>query len=320
MAQIVYSRKYDIRACGLEKSHLFDTRKYSRSFHKLKRILGADLDGKVVSPRRPVGRRDLLAAHTAEYLARLGSSAYLAEVLEVPQVERIPAVFVQYAVLRPMRWACAGTLLAGELALKEGFAVNLSGGYHHARPDRGEGFCVYSDIALLVAHLRNTTAIGLESTVAYVDVDAHQGNGVCHCFLDDESVAILDMFNQDIYPAYDEVARERVDCPIPIESDCTTERYLTLLESRLVDFLDSISGTSRPVLLIYNAGTDVLRGDPLGLLAVSAEGIIRRDMLVAREARDRGIPLIMLLSGGYTNESHAIIADSVAALLRESAN
>jgi len=218
-----------------------------------------------------------------------------------------------------MRWACAGTLLAGELALREGFAVNLSGGYHHAKPDRGEGFCVYSDIALLVAHLRSTGAIGSDSTVVYVDVDAHQGNGVCHCFLDDGTVAILDMFNQDIYPAYDEVARERINCPIPVESDCATDRYLSLLETGLVSFLDSISESSRPVLLIYNAGTDILRGDPLGLLAVSAEGIVRRDLLVARQARDRGIPLVMLLSGGYTNESHAIIANSVAALLSESA-
>lgn len=317
MPSIVYTPQYDIRAYGLEKLHPFDTRKYSRALARLERSLGPALRDRVIAPRRPASRDELLAVHTSEYLSRLGSSRYLAQVLEVPEVALVPATFIRHAVLRPMRWACAGTLLAGELAASGGFAVNLSGGYHHAKPDGGGGFCVYSDIALLIAHLRTTNVLDEDSIVAYVDVDAHQGNGVCHFFLEDDRVKILDMFNREIYPFHDVDARDRIDCPIPLSSFCTDERYLDLLRNHLTDFLDAISGSARIDLLVYNAGTDVLRGDPLGLLGVSSAGVVERDLLVARQAHDRGIPFVMLLSGGYTNESHKVIADSVAMLLQE---
>lgn len=317
MPSIVYTPDYDIRAFGLEKLHPFDTRKYSRSLARLEESLGPALRDRVIAPARPSSRDELLAVHTDEYLSRLQSSRYLAQVLEVPEVALVPAAFIRHAVLRPMRWACAGTLLAGELASRHGFAVNLSGGYHHAKSDGGGGFCVYSDIALLIDHLRKIGALREDSIVAYVDVDAHQGNGVCHFFRKDDRVKILDMFNREIYPFHDVDARDRIDCPIPLSSFCTEERYLDLLRNHLTDFLDAISATARIALLVYNAGTDVLRGDPLGLLGMSAAGIVERDLFVARQARDRSIPFVMLLSGGYTSESHKVIADSLAVLLQE---
>ena len=215
-----------------------------------------------------------------------------------------------------MRWGCAGTLLAGRLALEHGLAINLSGGYHHARPDGGEGFCVYADTALLVHTLRSSAAIPAQARIAYIDLDAHQGNGVCHCFLHDQQVFLFDMFNRDIYPRHDQTARERVDCAVPLATGCSTATYLSLLESRLPGFLDSVSRTQPLALMIYNAGTDILSGDPLGQLDVSSEGILERDRLVAEQAANRRIPLVILQSGGYTQMSHRVIAQSAERLLR----
>ena len=315
MPRIVYSMHYNIRACGIEKLHPFDSCKYGRAMRRIREQLGAKRGEIIVAPRRPISRRDLLDVHSAAYLDRLRSPAYLAAALEVPQVAQLPAGFVHYTVLRPMRWACAGTILAGELALAHKFAINLSGGYHHAKPDAGEGFCIYNDIALLVHRLRSSARIAGDAQVAYVDLDVHQGNGVCHAFLHDHRVAIFDMYNRMTYPAYDREARERIDHAVPLDFGCETARYLDLLRMHLPVFLDAMVAAGDVALVIYNAGTDILTGDPLGGLAVSREGILARDAFVMDQALQREVPCVMLLSGGYTQESHAIIGDSVLQLL-----
>jgi histone deacetylase 11 len=314
MPRIIYSPRYNIRACGIEKLHPFDSCKYGRAMRRIREQLGPRLNGITVAPRRPISRRDLLDVHSAAYLDRLRSPAYLAAALEVPQVAQLPAGFVHYTVLRPMRWACAGTILAGELALAHKFAINLSGGYHHAKPDAGEGFCIYNDIALLVHRLRASGRIAHGAQIAYVDLDVHQGNGVCHAFLHDRRVAVFDMYNRMTYPAYDLEARERIDHAVPVDFGCSTREYLELLRTHLPAFLEEIAGVGEVAVIIYNAGTDILTGDPLGGLAVSREGILARDAFVIDQALQREVPCVMLLSGGYTQESHAIIGDSVLQL------
>src|SRR5262249_50238417 len=97
----------------------------------------------------------------------------------------LPAWMLAWRVLRPRRWAARGSVLAAKAALADGAAVNLSGGYHHAKPSRGEGFCVFSDIGLIVQLLRREKLLQDSDTIIYVDLDAHQGNGVCHQFLTD---------------------------------------------------------------------------------------------------------------------------------------
>ncbi len=193
-------------------------------------------------------------------------------------------------------------------------AINLSGGYHHAKPDRGEGFSIYADAGIAVASLRNQNLISETARIIYVDTDAHQGNGVCNTFMTDDRVFIFDMFNCRIYPIFDVDARKRVDCDVGITSTCTDSEYMRELETRLPGFLDSVSNS--PVgLAIYNAGTDVFAGDPLGGLNISAAAIRDRDLFVVGELRKRNIPTIMLLSGGYTKQSFQLVADSVTGLL-----
>ena len=312
--RIVHSPRYDIGFPGLDKLHPFDTRKYSRAYGVLKERFGRDLEAVTLAPARPVNNEELLAVHAADYLHQLRDPAYLARVLEVPQLRRVPARIIDWLVLRHMRWAVMGTVIAAREAFRGRLVVNLSGGYHHAGPDRGEGFCIYNDIAFAIHDVRQSGFLSDGDRVVYVDLDAHQGNGVCRAFLDDPRVFIFDMFNQSIYPA-DPDAKRRIDCAAPLPAGCADGRYLRELQSKLPPFLDSVAKARGVGLAIYNAGTDVFSGDQLGGMDVSAEGVLRRDQFVIRQLVERGIPAVMLLSGGYSATSYRLVADSVGWLL-----
>jgi histone deacetylase 11 len=209
-----------------------------------------------------------------------------------------------------------GTIVAARQSLECGLAVNLGGGFHHAKPDGGEGFCIYSDIALAIHALRSEELLSAEARVVYIDLDAHQGNGVCHAFMHDARVFIFDMYNSTIYPSYDLEAQERIDCGVRLTSNCSEGEYLRELHGRLPGFLDSATRSPGVGLAIYNAGTDVLADDPLGQLCLSAEGVLKRDLFVIEQLRRRGIPTLMLPSGGYTEASHRLIAETVVELLQ----
>jgi histone deacetylase 11 len=265
---------------------------------------------------RPASVADLAAVHDPAYLDRLRDPRVLARALELPFVGRLPGWVTSWAILRPMRWGVAGSLVAARAALAAGLAVNLSGGYHHAKPDRGEGFCVFNDIAYLVHGLRAEGRLNAEERVAYIDLDAHQGNGVCHHFRADGRVFIYDAYNPGIYPAFDGEARDRIDCPVPLPAGCTGAEYLRLLAGTLPGFLDSIGRTGRVGLAVYNAGTDVVAGDALGGLRVSAADVLARDLYVVEQVRARGLPVVMLLSGGYSRESYRLVANTAVELLR----
>lgn len=314
MAKVVYSRHYNIGFYGLERLHPFDSRKYGRVWRVLKRELGSRLKGMAIATDRAANREELRLVHTEEYLKKLGDSEYVARALELPIVARLPAWMVDWHVLRPMRWATRGTMLAAQAALEHGLVINLSGGYHHAKPDQGEGFSIYADIGIAVQWLRAQGRLSSDDRLVYVDTDAHQGNGVSHTFLSDNRAFLFDIFHGDIYPRYDLRARERIDCPVPITAACTDQEYLRALESRLPGFLDSVC-KSRVGLAIYNAGTDIFAGDPIGGLQISAQAILQRDCYVVSELRKRNLPTVMLLSGGYTRQSYRLVADSVLALL-----
>ncbi|QDU91339.1 Acetoin utilization protein AcuC [Pirellulimonas nuda] len=316
MTRIVYSRHYNIGFYGLERLHPFDSRKYGRAWRLLRRRFGPSLRGIHQRVDRPASREELLRVHTADYLDRLGDPKVVAAALEVPLLSRLPGWAIDRHVLRPMRWATRGTIVAAQQALEHGLAVNLSGGYHHAKPERGEGFCVYADVGAAVASVRADGLIADSDRIVCIDTDAHQGNGVCHTFMHDPRAFLFDLFNGQIYPLYDIGARKRVDCAVPITGAWSDAAYLDELYNRLPGFLDSVCRS--PVgLAFYNAGTDVLAGDPLGGLAISAAAVRQRDLYVVSELRRRGLPTVMVLSGGYTRQSYRLVADSVIGIVDE---
>lgn len=312
--QVVYSPRYNISFFGIERLHPFDSRKYGRAWNQLRQKFGARLSAHHLSVDRPVSDEELLLVHSPEYLASLRSSSVLARALEIPLLQFLPAWLPRWRVLRPMKWAVRGSVIAAKAALKSGAAINLSGGYHHAKPDQGEGFCVFSDIALIVRQLRHEQLLSPDDAILYVDLDAHQGNGVCYQFADGEHVFIFDMYNEDIYPRHDFQARNRIDGKIPLPSHCPGDQYLAKLRHALPIFLDSLAKTV-PRLAIYNAGTDVFREDQLGRLRLSADDVLARDLYVIQQFQLRGIPYVMLLSGGYSRQSYQLVANTVAKLL-----
>jgi histone deacetylase 11 len=316
MPRIVYSRRYNIGFYGLERLHPFDSRKYGRAWRAIRSALGASAKKLLRSVDRPVSREELLLVHSPEYLDQLRDPAMVARVLELPVVSRLPGWLVDRHVLSPMRWATRGTILAAEAALQEGLVINLGGGFHHAKPGSGEGFCAYADAAIAIRSLRERKLLAETDRVIHIDTDAHQGNGVSHTFLGDNRVFLFDIFHGSIYPYGDVAAKGRIDCAIPVTSRCTESEYQGLLERHLPGFLDSV-GRSKIGLAIYNAGTDVFAGDPLGRLNLSAAAILKRDLYVVGELRRRGLPTVMLLSGGYTRQSYRLVADSVVALCRD---
>jgi histone deacetylase 11 len=314
--RVVYHRRYNIGFFGLERLHPFDSRKYGRAWALLKKQLGSDLLRCRIPVDRPVSDQELLSVHSPEYLASLKNSKTIATTLEMPSFGLFPSWLLRWRVLQPMRWATRGSVLGAQAALETGLAVNLSGGYHHAKPSSGEGFCVFSDAALIVRQLRADGLMQKSEKIAYIDLDAHQGNGVCHQFRDDADIFIFDMYNRDIYPREDYQARQRIDCNVPLSFNCIGAEYLRLLRDRLPPFLDSVSKSGTVKLAIYNAGTDVFAGDKLGGLCLSEDDVLARDLFVIRELWERRIPTVMLLSGGYSRQSYRLVAATVLELIK----
>lgn len=314
-ARVVYSRHYNIGLFGAERLHPFDSRKYGRAWRVLRRRFGR-LKSAWVRPEGPVKRAALLAVHSAAYLDRLGDAKVAAKLVEIPPLRFLPGWLVDWLILRPMRWAAMGTIEAARQAMEHGLAVNMGGGYHHASGNQGHGFCAYADVGLAVAELRQTGRLGDADKVVYVDLDAHQGNGVCRTFMDDPSVFIYDQYNADIFP-HDVEAQRRIDCKVTVRNGCNGADYLAALRQRLPPFLDSIMRAGGVKLAIYNAGTDICLGDQLGGLAVSAADVLVRDEFVLRQLVERGIATMVLLSGGYSRASYEMVAAMVGFVLEE---
>jgi histone deacetylase 11 len=314
MPRVVYSPAYNIGGYGIERLHPFDGQKYGKAWDAIRGLLPA-AQGLLKEPGGEGAVEDLRLVHSADYLKQLRSASYLAQVFETPAAAWLPAGVLDALVLKPMRWAVQGTILAFVLALEQGLAINLGGGFHHAKPTRGEGFNAYNDVAIGITRLRQRRQISPEDVVLYVDCDAHQGNGVATCFLHDRTLKIFDVFNSEIYPRHDAAARTRVDRPVPLPSGTDGEAYLLELQRSLPPWLDEFTSRVPPALAIYNAGTDVVADDPLGALALAPQHILERDVFVVESLLRRSIPTAMVLGGGYTQDSYRLVADSVAAIL-----
>jgi len=313
--KIVYSKHYDLKLGSFAKPHFFDAKKYSRAMRLIQHELGQDTDKLVLSPSRPVSYQQLLTAHSQQYLQKLTKSSTVAQIIEVSALKHVPNWLLDRTIMQPKRWGCAGTILAAETAIKErDICFNIAGGYHHAKPDNGEGFSVYSDIALAISHIRRKGLIDKNSSIAYIDLDVHLGNGVNYFYMHDESVKIFDMFNSQIYPMHDKTALCRVDFPVYLKTGCDDETYLRFLTNLLPQFLNNIGHID---FAIYNAGTDVLAGDPLGGLNISPSGVLERDLFVLDMLKQESIPAIVLSSGGYTKTSAELIAKTITSFFHK---
>jgi acetoin utilization deacetylase AcuC-like enzyme len=254
--------------------------------------------GDILEPE-PLDVETLALVHTREYLDKLAKTG-----LSAAEQRRLGLPWSESLWLRS-RLASGGTLLAARTALVEGLAGNLAGGTHHAFADHGEGFCVLNDVAIAIAKLR---AEGLIRRAAIVDLDVHQGNGTAAIFDADADVFTFSMHGERNYP----LSKMRSTLDVGLADGVDDAGYLAALLANLPVVLDA----ARPDLAFYLAGVDVARGDRYGKLALTEEGIRRRDRAVIEAVRSRGIPLVIVLAGGYA-ESRARTAELHAHAFRE---
>jgi acetoin utilization deacetylase AcuC-like enzyme len=194
-------------------------------------------------------------------------------------------------------WLCTGgTLLAGRLARRDGCALLIGGGFHHAFPSHGEGFCVVHDVAVAVRGLR---ARGEARRVAIVDLDVHQANGTGAIFAKDPDAFTVSLHQENNYPA--DKPPNNID--VGLEDGTGDEAYLAALEGPLREAI-----AFRPDVLFYLAGADPYEHDLLGGLRLSMAGLAERDRRVFQAARDARAPIAVTLAGGYAERP----ADTVA--------
>jgi acetoin utilization deacetylase AcuC-like enzyme len=232
----------------------------------------------------PANDEDVLRVHEAGWVRRLktGTLTYHEILrLEIPYSRRMIDAF----------WlAAGGTILAARLALKEGVGFNLGGGFHHAFPAHGEGFCAINDIAIAIRRMQHD---GLIRRAMVVDCDVHHGNGTAAIFADDSSVYTLSIHQFNNYPNEKPLS----DMDIHLPDGTGDAEYL----ERLGNGLKAALTVFHPELIVYVAGADPYYEDQLGGLCLTFEGLARRDRLVIGGALDRTIPVAVVLAGGYAS-------------------
>ena len=225
---------------------------------------------------------DLLRVHTQEWIGKLREGTLTASEimkLEVPySPELAKAVWL----------AAGGSILAGQLALRDGFGCNLGGGFHHAFANHGEGFCAIHDVAVAIRRLQADGAI---RKAMIVDTDVHHGNGTAHIFRDDESVYTISIHQLNNYPAHKPASNVDLNLEDCVEDD----EYLETLMPVVTRSLEEI----RPDIVFYVGGADPYCEDQLGGLALTKKGLKERDRRVFEEARRRKVPVATTLAGGY---------------------
>jgi acetoin utilization deacetylase AcuC-like enzyme len=304
--KLVYSDAYYLPI----GAHVFPAQKY-RMIHQ--RLLNEHIAeaADFVAPD-PAGDADILLVHTEDYVHKLktGTLSPLEEMqMEIPYSPELVRAF----------WlAAGGSILAAELALRDQVAINLGGGFHHAFPDHGEGFCMVHDVAVAI---RRMQVDGKIRTAMTVDCDVHDGNGTAAIFppINDPhaplpshsptSPAAADhpqhgVFTISLHQAHNYPAQKppsSIDVNLPDGVGDT--QYLSWLDNALSSALRRFT----PDLICYLAGADPFCEDQLGGLALTIEGLKERDELVFKAAKAHGIPVMVTYAGGYARN----VADTV---------
>jgi acetoin utilization deacetylase AcuC-like enzyme len=228
----------------------------------------------------PATREQLLRVHTERYLDDLDHCRWTPRTLysELPLTREIIAL---------AKLACGGTLRAAELALEEGAAVHIGGGFHHAFAEKAEGFCYLNDLAVAVREMQRRGKI---QKAMVIDCDLHQGNGTAKIFQKDPTVFTFSIHQAELYPV-----KEESDLDIHLENGVSDEEYLQLLHEHIPQQLDAF----QPELILYQAGADPFEHDQLGDLKLTIAGLAERDRLIFLWAKQRHIPIAATLGGGY---------------------
>lgn len=269
------------------EGHVFPIRKFELALKQLV-AEGTVLESEIAAPE-PASEKDLLLVHTEDYISRL-----IAGQLTPKEIRKLGLPWSQSLVRRSLH-AISGTINAARRAMVDGVSSNLAGGTHHAYPDRGEGFCVLNDVAVSIEVLKRD---GLASRFLVIDCDVHQGDGTAFIFADEPDVFTFSMHGAKNYPLF----KQTSSLDIELADGTGDDDYLATLGEALKRV-----AVHNADIIFYLAGADPYEGDKLGRLALTIDGLRRRDEMVLEYARDRDIPVVTTMSGGYA----ADISDTV---------
>lgn len=290
-----YHPRYNLRL----GDHIFPSVKFERIREELERRGLLD-SSRIIEPAQAT-REQLLLVHSPNWVNALlnGTITY----------EQILKLEIPYS--RPMvegfLYHVGGSIEAARAALRDGAAFNIGGGFHHAYPGHGEGFCALHDVAIAIRVLQQEGAI---RRAMLIDTDVHQGNGSAGIFAGDASVFTLSIHQRDNYP----FRKEQSSLDIELEDETSDAEYLAALGAGIEEAFSRFS----PDLVAYIAGSDPYEQDKLGGLKLTKAGMMQRDVLVLGAVRRRGKPVFVTLAGGYaatlddTVELHANTAIALA--------
>jgi acetoin utilization deacetylase AcuC-like enzyme len=277
--QLVYHPRYDLNL----GDHVFPARKYRLIHHRLLEERFAEPADCVEPDAASDG--DVLRVHDPGWVHRLktgGLTAAEIVKLEIPYSREMVEGF----------WlATGGTILAARNALRQRIGFNIGGGFHHAFPAHGEGFCAIHDVAVAIRALQNERLI---EKAMVVDCDVHHGNGTAAIFSGNRSVLTLSLHQLNNYPSQKPPSVIDVNLPDGVED----AEYLDRLDGAL-----KVAMSFAPDLVFYLAGADPYREDQLGGLSLTMDGLERRDQLVFETALAQSVPVAVVLAGGYARDT-----------------
>jgi len=277
--KLVYHEGYDLQL----GQHVFQSQKFGMVRDLvLAEHIAEPAD--ILAPE-PASDEDILRVHKREWVDKL-----LHDTLSASERMRLEIPYSQAAV-RGFWLAAGGSILAARRALKDGFGVNIGGGFHHAFPGHGEGFCMIHDVAVAIRRLQADGAI---RKALVVDTDVHQGNGTAAIFASDDNVFTVSLHQENNYPE----PKPPSDIDVNLADGTGDEEYLELLDKALADAFRRFA----PEMIFYIGGADPYREDQLGGLWLSMRGLQERDALVFAEARVRGLPVAVAFAGGYARK------------------
>lgn len=283
--KIVYSKDYHVDI----GQHVFPTVKYDLVYKKLIEESGFK-PSDFIEPEKAT-EEDLLLVHTKEYIEKMMKGTLSTQeifALELPFSKEL----VEASCL-----CVGGTIAASRMALEKGTGIHLGGGFHHAFPDHGEGFCVFNDVAVAVVKMRRDKAI---ARTLVIDCDLHQGNGTAFIFSEDKDVFTFSIHQENNYPFY----KPKSDLDIGLRDRARDEEYI----GKLKDNIPKIISGHKPDLIYYIAGADPYEGDRIGNLSLTVEGLERRDRFIFDTAKNFGVPVVCVLAGGYAQDHNDTVA------------
>lgn len=232
----------------------------------------------------------ILLTHTSEYIDKLNNLT-----LDRKEVRNIGFPVAKTLIDRG-KYIAHGTLQCARYAIEHGCAMNIAGGTHHSFADRGEGFCIFNDIAISSNILLKE---GISKQILVVDLDVHQGNGTAKIFENDDRVFTFSMHGERNYPTRKETSNLDIGLP-----DKTEDK---LFLSQLKDTLPRLIENVKPDMIFYLSGVDIIESDKLGRLSVTKEGCKERDKFVFQTCKSNNIPVAVSMGGGYSPKISDII-------------